>query len=128
VWQRFQHRDLPDLQKRSRAYLEAARDHAAPRLATAPERRPFPSDFVLDHQRPLAGTVVFLRRTNAQGLVECLGHKWPIDDMWIHRLVRIEIDLTGETVRIFRLRRREPADQPLIQNFAYRVVRKPFHE
>lgn len=128
VWQRFQHRNLTDLRHRTRAFLKASREHAAPRMAAAPERRCFPPDFVLEYQRPLAGVVVFLRRSNARGFVECLGHRWLVDSKWVHRLVRVEVDLTAEKIRFFRLRRREPTDQPLLKTIGYRVVRKPFHD
>ena len=126
VWQRFMHRDLEDLRNRTRLFLDAAREHVAPRMATAPERRQFPEEFVLDYQRPLSGTVVFLRRSNARGVVDCLGGKWPVDAAWVHRLVRIEVDLTVQELRFYRLRRREPGDQPLMKTVHYPVARKPF--
>jgi hypothetical protein len=128
VWQRFVHRGLPDLQRRSEAFVAAARRQAAERLAAAPERRPFPANFVIDYQRPLTGTVIYLRRANAQGTVECLGHRWLVDALWAHRLVRVEVDLTAGQVRCYRLRRREPADQPLIKMFTHRIQQKPFHD
>jgi hypothetical protein len=128
VWKRFIHRDRRQLQRRSQQYLVAARQQAAPGLSGAPPRRMFPGKFQVDYRRPLAGTVIFLRRTDAQGRVECLGHLWLVDRHWVHRLVRIQVDLTAGKTRIFALRRREPQSQPLLKTRAYRVPQKPFNE
>ena len=47
---------------------------------------------------------------------------------WVHRLVRAEVDLTAGTIRFYRLRRREPGDQPLIREVRHRIKHKPFCE
>jgi len=62
--------------------------------------------------RPLQASVIFLRRTDGQGRTECLGHRWLVDPLWPHRLVRLEVDLTTSRIRIYKLRRREPDWQP----------------
>jgi transposase len=128
VWRRFVHKNLAQLQDRTQQFLSAARRQAACRIGIAAERRPFPGDFTLDYQRPLKGRVIFLRRTNAQAVVECLGHRFKLHHLWVHRLVRIEVDLTFGEMRFYRLRRLEPEDQPLLKTLAYRVIRKPFHD
>jgi hypothetical protein len=101
VWRRFQHDSLRDLAERSERFVLAARGRAAPRLDTAPPRRPFPDDWTLDFQRPLQGTVIFLRRTNDRGSVELLGHRYLVETHWTHRLIRAEVDLTGRKIRFF---------------------------
>jgi hypothetical protein len=42
--------------------------------------------------------------------------------------VRAEVDLTKGEIRFYRLRRREPKEQPLIKTVAYQPPSKPFHE
>jgi hypothetical protein len=121
VWRRFHHRDLSSLQRRSQAFVQAALEQSSPRIAAAPARRIVPPDFVPDFKQPLRGTVIFLRRTDPQGRIECLGHRWLADRNWPHRLVRVEVDLTAGQVRLFALRRREPAAQPLLKTRKYAV-------
>ena len=82
---------------------------------SAPARAAFPAAWELDLQRPLRGTVIFLRRTNEQGEVELLGRRFRVDPLWPRRLVRAEVDLTKQQIRFYRLRRREPSQQPLIK-------------
>jgi len=126
VWRRFRHRNLPSLRRRSQAFVKASLERSAPGIAAAPPRRPVPADFVPDLQRPLQGTVIFLRRTDPQGRVECLGHHWLADRNWPHRLVRVELDLTAGQVRMFALRRREPGVQPLLKTLNYVVPKHRF--
>jgi putative transposase len=125
VWRRFTHRGLKSVGRRSDAFVLAARERSAPRIASAPPRRQVPKGFGLNLRQPLAGTVIFLRRTDPQGRVECLGHRWLIDGNWPHRLVRIEVDLTAGQVRFYTLRRREPGSQPLVKTLKYEV---PTHD
>jgi len=126
VWHRFRHRNLSSVTSRSDAFVLAANQRSAPRIAAAPHRRPLPPGFQPDFQQPLGGTVIFLRRTDAQGRVECLGHQWKVDCHWVHRLVRIEVDLTRQRARIYTLRRREPECQPLVKTIVYRVPKHKF--
>jgi hypothetical protein len=128
VWQRFQFTDHEDLQQQSDRFVAAARQRSAPRIDAAPKRRPFPKDWKLNLKTPLAGQVVFLRRTNAQGDVQLLGHTFEVDSAWSHRLVRCNVDLSRERIRIYRLRRRTPAHQPLLKTIPYNIPQKPFHE
>ena len=53
-----------------------------------------------------------MRRTNAAGAVEVLGRSFEVDGHWLNRLVRVEVDLDGDKIRIYRLRRREPRTSP----------------
>lgn len=128
VWQRFEHDNLRSLRGHSDRFVAAARQRSAPCRDAAPARTPFPEDWELDLQRPLRGTVIFLRRTNAQGEAELLGRRFAVDPLWPHRLVRAEVDLTLRQIRFYRLRRREPGHQPLIKTVAYEPPTKPFHE
>lgn len=128
VWRRFRHDDLDSLQNCSERFVLAARQRAAPRFDSAPRRHPFPEDWTLNLQLPLQGLVVFLRRANDRGEVELLGHRYLVDPLWPHRLVRAEVDLTRKSIRFYRLRRREPDLQPLINTASYQPPNKRFQD
>jgi len=128
VWIRFEHEDLAALAHRSDRFVKAARQRSAPRLDAAPPRRPFPENWKLDLQLPLQGTVIFLRRTNERGTVEVLLRRFLVDPLWPHRLIRIEVDLSNHEIRFYRLRRRQPDQQPLIKTVPYTPPTKPFRD
>jgi hypothetical protein len=128
VWARFQHESLEALQAQSANYVAASRARGAVRLEGAPARRPFPADWQLDLQAHPQGQIVYLRRTTEQGTVHLLGHTFTVDVLWPHRLVRCEVDLDGETIRFYRLRRRDPDQQPLVAEVAYVLPRRRFRE
>jgi hypothetical protein len=128
VWRRHHHRNLQTLQERSGCFILAHRTRSAARIDAAPARQKVPDGFVFDTRAPLAGQVIFIRRTDHNGDVACLGHRWKADRHWVHRCTRIEVDLSGQRVSIYALRRRDPAQQPLLNTFAYQVHNKPFIE
>ena len=128
VWSRFVHDDLSGLQGRSRRHVAALRRHRADRIESAPTRRAFPERWSLNLQAGLKGRMVYLRRTDATGAVEVLGRSFEVDRQWVHRLVRAEVDLDGGMIRFYRLRRREPGDQPVITEVAHRIKHKRFCE
>jgi putative transposase len=128
VWSRFEHQDLDHLSRRSDRFVNAARSRSAPRIETAPRRRPFPKNWKLDLQLPLRGTVIFLRRTSERGAVEVLLHPYRVDSLWPHRLVRIEVDLSKHEIRFYRLRRRQPDQQPLVKTVPYNPPNKRFRD
>ncbi|MBV8612138.1 MAG: hypothetical protein JO034_32440 [Singulisphaera sp.] len=128
VWARFEHADLDGLIDRSSRHVAALRRHRADRIESAPPRRAFPKRWCLDLQAPLRGRIMYLRRTDAAGRAEVLGRSFEVDVRWVHRLVRAEVDLKAGTIRFYRLRRREPGDQPLIREVSHRIEYKPFCE
>lgn len=128
VWSRFEHRSLRGLKTRSARYIAAARSRAASRIESAPSRRPFPKRWQLDLQKHPQGKIIYLRRTNDKGRISLLGHTFAVDRHWLHRLVRAEVDLNANQLRLFALRRREPTDQPLLNEVAYTLPRKRFKE
>ena len=67
---------------------------------------------------------MYLRRTSATGAVEVLGRSSEVDPHWLNRLVRVEVDLDGDKIRIYRLRRREPKDQPLLKELHHQIKRR----
>jgi transposase-like protein len=128
VWSRFEHESLRELRRRSMLYTDALRRRAAPRIESAPPRRRFPADWRFDLGRPLAGKVLFLRRTDAHGRVSALGRTFEVDRRWMHRLVRCEFELDAGTARFFALRRRDPAVQPLLSEQPYAPPKRRFKE
>jgi hypothetical protein len=128
VWARFAHRALPDLQGCSQRYVTALRRHRAARIESAPPRRAFPTPWRLNLQSRLRGRIMYLRRTSAAGTVEVLGQSFEVDAHWLNRLVRVEVDLDGDKIRIYRLRRREPQDQPLLKELDHHIKRREFAE
>ncbi len=82
----------------------------------------------MDLQARPRGRIVYIRRTDAAGGVELLNRRFEVDRRWLHRRVRAEVDLDGGAVRFDRLRRREPADQPLLKQAAYRLPERRFQD
>lgn len=121
VWLRFHHANLTELCDRSQRHVAALRRHRAERIAAAPPRRRFPRRWELDLKRPLRGRLIYLRRTDAAGTAEVLGRRFAVDANWPGRLVRAEVDLVAGTITFYRLRRREPADQPVLKVVEHRV-------
>lgn len=126
VWQRFHHQSLDGLASRSDRFLHQYALHRARRREHAPPRRPFPASFTFDVQAAPRGEIVYLRRTNESGAINLLGHRWIVDPLWTHRLVRAHIDLDQHTLRFFRLRRKDPSDQPLIKVEPYAPPKRRF--
>jgi hypothetical protein len=122
VWARFVHDSLDDLCQQSGKFVAASRLRAAARIEAAPGRRPFPKDWRLDLQARPKGRLVFLRRIDAQGGVELLGHRFEVDPLWPHRLVRAEVDLETNRIRFFALR---AASRSINRNCARSPTRCP---
>jgi hypothetical protein len=123
VWRRFHHRDIAALSKRSQAFLQALQIRLAPRIETAPARRPLPRE-IPSLDSALRGTLIFLRRTGPDGTASLLGRTFPVSRHWAHRLVRAELDIDRNLMRFFALRRREPADQSVLREVPYRLAHK----
>jgi hypothetical protein len=128
VWGRFEHANLDGLADRSSRHVAALRRHRADRIEAAPPRSTFPRRWRLNLQARLGGRMVYVRRTDAEGRAEVLGRAFEVDRHWTHRLVRAEVDLDAGMIRFYRLRRREPGDQPMLKAVVHRIRPKPFHE
>lgn len=127
VWRRYEHRSLEELTTRSDAYVLERRRRTAPACEAAP-RRQFPPGWTLDLGAPLAGRVIFIRRTSEAGSVVVLKRSFAVDRDWPHRLVRAELDLDADMIHFHRLRKRDPENQPLIRSVDYRFPRKRFYD
>ena len=128
VWLRFHHASVADLCDRSGRHVTALRRHRLARIEAAPERRSFPAGWQLDLQATPQGRLIYLRRADGQGGVEVLGQRWQVSENWPHRLVRVEVDLSGERLRFYTLRRREPKSQPLVLEVPYQLPPRRFQE
>jgi len=128
VWHRFEHQNFRGLKQRSHKYIAASRQRHAARIEAAPPRQAVPKGWHLDLQATPRGKIVFLRRTNDKGRVPILGHSFLVDPYWVHRLVRAELDLDQNHIRFYALRRREPHDQPLLNQVHYQLPNKLFRE
>jgi hypothetical protein len=126
VWLRFHFPDLEALQVHSDHYVIAHRQRTSHRRSASPERRSFPSHWDFDLRQPLRGLLIYVRRSDEQGQVRLLGHRFRVDQHWVHRLLRCEIDLDQHCIRCYALRRRTPDDQPLLAELAYQHPNKPF--
>jgi transposase-like protein len=128
VWQRFVHKSLGEIQRRSARYIRACRESRGVRVEAAPSRRPFPLDWRLDLQAAPRGMMIYLRRTDDRGRVRLLGHTFEVDRHWRHRLVRAEVNLDARRVSLYALRRREPSWQPLLAELDYEMPATSFME
>jgi hypothetical protein len=128
VWSRFEHHALRSLRSRSHKYVTAVRQKSATRIEAAPSRRPFPKRWRLNLQKHPQGTLVYIRRTNDRAQASLLGHAFPVDRHWVHRLVRAEVDLNAQQINFHALRRRDPTEQPILNTIAYELPKKPFKE
>jgi len=126
VWQRHHCPDVASLSAVSQRYIAAYRGKTARRQEAAPNRRGFPRRFQLDLNAPLKGTIIYLRRSDDQGNVQLLAQTFRPAEHWVHRLVRCEVDFTHQRIRFYALRRRDPAQQPLLYELRYPRPTKPF--
>ena len=127
VWPRFHHATPSACQATSDRFVAADQQRRAARDDPSPIRRAFPKRWRLDLQRRPRGTVIDLRRTDAGGAIRVLGHRWAVEALWGHRLVRAEVDLDAHQIRCYRLRRRAPEEQPLAKTCNYVFPKKQFH-
>lgn len=132
VWTRFHFDSLQALQEQSARYVVAHRQRTRQRRDSSPERIAFPTDWELTLQHHPAdydaARVVFIRRTTQSGDVRILGRRFPVDPMWAGRLVRCDVLLSQAEISFYRLRRREPTEQPLLRTTPYELPRRRFRE
>lgn len=115
LWRRFHEPGLAGVRARSDAWIAADRARSAIRIEAAPARLPVPTGWSPSEPDRPTGRVVYLRRTDEQGEVTLLRQRFHVTPSWPYRLVRAELDLDAAVIRFFALRRREPADQPLLR-------------
>ena len=126
VWQRHHFSSVAYLGAASVRYIAAYRSKTAIRRDAAANRRVFPKRFAQELAAPLCGTMIFLRRSDANGNANLLGQNFAVDRQWLHRLLRCDVDFTHQRIRFYALRRREPSYQPLLRELPYRRPNRPF--
>lgn len=128
VWSRFQQADVEDLQGHSSRYVAAVRQQRAARIEAAPDRRAFPAGWKLDLKKRPQGRLVYLRRSTSLSQVTLLGRTWDLGQVWPNRLVRCDVDLDQDQLRLFLLRRKDPTSQPKILEVDYRLPNRGFQD
>lgn len=128
VWGRFTFKDREQVVMQSARFVRAHRERHSVRIEDAPQRRNFPKNWKLNLQRPLKGTVIFVRVTNQSGQATLLGHTFDVSPIWCGRLVRADVDLTAHEIRFHSLRRKEPHAHPCLATHEYEPPTKRFHE
>jgi hypothetical protein len=127
VWQRSKFETIAQVKATSARYVSAHRARSSARREPAPKRRAMPRNFSLNLNAKLKGMIIFLRRTDERGRADLLGQTFDVCALWAHRLVRCEVDFTQQRIRFFALRRRDPADQPLLHEIPYQRKHKRFY-
>ena len=128
VWHRFEHADYRQLQERSDAFVSALNYRNRAHRDASPERRPFPSTWKLNLQAPLQGRIIYLRRTDEQGWVSLLGHRFLVSSRWSHRLVRAELCFAEKRIMFYSLRRSAHDVQDVLNEVCYEPPNKRFWE
>lgn len=126
VWLRYRVKNFFELTARSERYIAAHRARTQAMADAAPSRRAMSPHFTFDPTLPVRGRMVFIRRTDGSGKVDMLGQRFAVTRTWLHRLVRCEVDFDHHHIRFFALRRRNPAEQPLLATLTYHRLDKPF--
>ena len=124
VWQRFHMTDFAELCAYSSRYVAAVQHKNRQRHEASPARRLFPSDWSEPTYLKRSGCLVFLRRTSGLGHVALRGHDFAVSQTWPNRLVRCEVDLAADVIRVYGLRRQEPDQQRLLREWKYRLPDK----
>jgi len=126
VWDRFEYRRLSEVVRRSERYVEAHRARNGARIEGAPARGRLAGGFEVNLSKPLSGRVIYIRRTNGEGVVNVVGKLHATRTDWQHRLVRCEVDFDEERLRIYALRRKAPETQPLLKEYSWKRPVKAF--
>jgi hypothetical protein len=127
VWRRYRVGSARELQQRSNLYIAAHRLRSkALAEGAVPPRLLMSERFRFNLRAPLRGLMIFIRRTDEAGYAHLLGQRFAVSPDWPHRLVRCEVDFDHHCIRCFALRRRAPAEQPLLVTIPYHRADKPF--
>jgi hypothetical protein len=88
-------------------------------IQTAPDRYEIPKNWICCYDNLLKGKMILIKRTDNNGCANILGNNLVVDKLWVNRLVHAEINIDKKIINFYRLRRREPNDQPLIKTVKY---------
>jgi hypothetical protein len=105
--------------------VEAHRDKHWASIEAVNNRYDISEQNIIQHDKTLKGTIIFIRRTDNNGMASVLGHQWLVDSFWGNRLVRGEVKINKMiTIKFYRLRRRTPYEQPLLNAIKYKPNKK----
>jgi hypothetical protein len=119
VWNRFHFNNFQALVEQSENYVDAHREKNWSSIEAVNNRYDISAPKRLLSNKPLQGTIIFIRRTDNKGEVDILGHRWLVDSLWTNRLVRAEVKINKNIIKFYQLRRREPKEQPLLNKVKY---------
>ena len=111
VWRRFQHLSVAGVQARSDKFCAAYSALRSGRVEHAIARRRWPAK--APAKSITTGVIIFIRRSTETGSVRLREQTYAVDAQWPHRLLRCVLHVATRTLHFHRLRRREPARQPL---------------
>jgi transposase len=123
-WRRKRFKNIKDVNKHLEKYVEAYRFAQQEKTLSAPRRRAFPKRWKWDDKIPLAGTIIYLRRTDGSGRIRFLESEFLVSKNWVNRLVRAEVDLEEGKVRFYALRRVEWSKHRLLKTMTFKLSKK----
>lgn len=126
VWARYHHESEDALQQQSARYVAAHQLRTRSRQESAPERKAFPEPWSMNLAGQPSGRIVYLRRSDDNGRVQILGHRFEVDRAWVHRLVRCDVLLDVGVIRFHGLRRRAPREHLLLREVPYALPQRRF--
>jgi hypothetical protein len=105
VWERFHFKNHQQLIEQSKKYADAFRDKKHDSIQAAPNRYVVPDDFVFRCDEPPKGTIIFIKRTDNNGIAKVMGNNWMVDSLWTNRLVRVEMILKKKVHQFLQIKK-----------------------
>ena len=122
-WQRRTFKNIKDVEKHLSEYVQAHRLAHQEKILSAPRRRAFPKRWKREGQKPLSGMIIYLRRTDGSGQIRFWEREWLVNEHWVNRLVRAEVDLDAGKVYFFALRRADWKKHRLLKTMSLRLTK-----
>ena len=123
-WRRKRFKNLNDINKHLERYVETYRFAQQEKTLSAPRRRAFPKRWKWDSNRPLSGTIIYLRRTDGSGRIRFLEREFLVSKHWVNRLVRAEVHWDEGKVTFYALRRADWRKHRLLKTMAFKLSAK----
>jgi len=122
-WQRRTFKNIKDVEKHLSEYVQAHRLAHQEKILSAPRRRAFPKRWKREDKKPLSGMIIYLRRTDGSGQIRFWEREWLVNEHWVNRLVRAEVDLDAGKVYFFALRRADWKKHRLLKTMSLRLTK-----
>ena len=124
VWRRWRHQSLRALQQRSSAFVAAYTARVQSSRAAQPVAR---HPWCPPAREPRIQRIVLLRRLDSSGSLLLCAQPLPVTAAWANRLVRCEVNVQRQSVRVYGLRRRDPFHQPFLAQLPLHLPLVPWH-